>query len=187
MAGRRGTGATAVLVLLLAIASPAVASARHAAHRHHTRVGSSATGRVLLVGTYQGIHGGFASIQSAVDAAHAGDWILVAPGDYHEQGVTGADEPAGVLVRTPWIHLRGMDRNTVIVDGTKPGAAPCSARAEDQQVTDKGRNGIDVFKADGVYVQNLTSCNFLTNKDGEEGNEIWWNGGDGSGKIGMGP
>jgi hypothetical protein len=80
-----------------------------------------------------------------------------------------------------------MNRNTVIVDGTKPGAAPCSGRAEDQQVTDKGRNGLEAFKADGVYFQNLTACNFLTSKDGGEGNEIWWNGGDGSGKIGMGP
>src|SRR5438034_8960725 len=97
---------------------------------------------VRRVGTWNGVPGQFTSIQSAVNAAHPGDWILVGPGDYHEQGVSGADEPAGVLVRTPWLHLRGMDRNTVIVDGTKPGAAPCSGRAEDQQTTDKGRNGI---------------------------------------------
>jgi hypothetical protein len=42
-----------------------------------------------------------------------------------------------------------------------------------------------VFKADGVTVENLTACNFLrTPVDG--GNEIWFNGGDGSGQIGMG-
>src|SRR2546421_4464374 len=131
----------------------------------------SAHANVWRVGSWNGTPGQFKSIQSAVNAAHPGDWILVGPGDYHEQGVSGARERAGVRVRTPWLHLRGMDRNTVIVDGTKPGAAPCSGRAEDQQTTDKGRNGIDVLKAAGVYVQNLTACNFLTNKDGAEGNE----------------
>ena len=40
-----------------------------------------------------------------------------------------------------------------------------------------------VWKAADVWVQNLTACNFLSGK-GEAGNEIWWNGGDGSGKIG---
>src|SRR5947209_13224449 len=68
----------------------------------------------------------YASIQGAVNAAASGDWVLVAPGDYHEQGVPGAAESAGVLVQTPGLHLRGMDRNAVIVDGTKPGSAgPC--------------------------------------------------------------
>ena len=40
-----------------------------------------------------------------------------------------------------------------------------------------------VWKAANVWVQNLTSCNFLSGK-GDAGNEIWWNGGDSSGKIG---
>ena len=40
-----------------------------------------------------------------------------------------------------------------------------------------------VWKAANVWVQNLTACNFLSGK-GDAGNEIWWNGGDGSGKIG---
>ena len=40
-----------------------------------------------------------------------------------------------------------------------------------------------VWKAADVWVQNLTACNFLSGK-GDAGNEIWWNGGDGSGKIG---
>ena len=128
-----------------------------------------------------------ASIQGAVDAAKTGDWVLVGPGDYHEQGVSGASEPAGVLIRTPWIHLRGLDRNRVLVDGTKPGAPACSGQAADQQFTPGGRNGVDVYKADGVYVENLTVCNYLTGPHGGEGNEIWWNGGDGSGKIGIGP
>ena len=43
---------------------------------------STAAARVLLVGTYKGIRGQYSSIQSAVDAARPGDWILVGPGDY---------------------------------------------------------------------------------------------------------
>ena len=45
---------------------------------------TSGAGHVLLVGTFQGKAGQYKSIQAAVNAAHAGDWILVAPGDYHE-------------------------------------------------------------------------------------------------------
>jgi hypothetical protein len=40
-----------------------------------------------------------------------------------------------------------------------------------------------VWKADKVSVQNLTVCNFLGGH-GDAGNGIWWNGGDGSAKIG---
>ncbi|HUJ33658.1 MAG TPA: hypothetical protein VLW51_00505 [Solirubrobacteraceae bacterium] len=40
-----------------------------------------------------------------------------------------------------------------------------------------------VWKAADVWVQNLTVCNF-PGGSGDVGNEIWWNGGDGSGKIG---
>jgi hypothetical protein len=157
-------------------------------------------GEVRLVGTFNGITGDYSTIQAAVDASAPGDWILVAPGDYHEQGhPADLENPAGVLITTPWIHLRGMNRNTVVVDGTKAGspnpdgfgcdAAPASQdfgpkNAQGERV---GRNGIDVVKADGVYVENLTVCNYLSSPGGDQGNEIWWNGGDGSGKIGMGP
>ena len=48
-----------------------------------------------------------------------------------------------------------------------------------------GRDGIVVWKASGVTIQNLTVCDYLAGTGGH-GNEIWWNGGDGSGKIGMG-
>src|SRR3989475_7864539 len=139
---------------------------------------------VWRVGTYRGIPGQFRTIQAAVDAARPGDWILVAPGDYHENGSSDSELPAGVLIRTPGIHLRGLDRNSVIVDGTRPGApTPCSSDPA-FQVT--GRNGVVVYKVSGTYVENLTVCNFLTDPvTGEHGNQIWWNGGDGSGQIGM--
>ena len=51
-----------------------------------TLVASAASAAVLRVGTLNGQAGDFASIQEAVDAASPGDWILIAPGDYHERG-----------------------------------------------------------------------------------------------------
>jgi len=154
---------------------------------------------VLLVGSFAGVAGDYTSIQAAVNAAQPGDWVLVAPGDYHEQGIPGADEKAGVLITTPGIHLRGMDRNHVVVDGTKAGAPNldgfgCDSAPSSQQLDSPvdgsgaytGRNGVEVYEVDGVSVENLTACNFLRNKDGEEGNQVWFNGGDGSGHIGMG-
>jgi hypothetical protein len=137
------------------------------------------TPRVLQVGTYQGKRGGFTTIQAAVNAAAPGDWILIAPGSYHERGAVDA----GVRVTTPGIHLRGMDRNRVVIDGTSPGPGSCSADPRRQTLS--GRNGIEIL-ADGVSVENLTVCNFLGDAIGKNGNQIWWNGGDGSGRIGLG-
>ena len=157
---------------------------------------AAANANVLLVGTYNGVAGQYSSIQDAVNAAQPGDWILIAPGDYHEQadhlqGVQWST-PGGVVITTPDLHIRGMDRNTVVVDGTKPGAPQCSSNPSDQDlgVTDssgnhEGRNGILVWKANDVSVENLTVCNFLAGSaSGGTGNEIWWDGAAGSGKIG---
>ena len=147
---------------------------------------SARTARVLRVGTYKGISGTFASIQAAIDAASPGDWVLVGPGDWKERGDFTTHKPAkgepgwGVTIATAGLHLRGMNRNTVVVDGTKPGTPKCSSARADQVLT-SSRSGIVVDKVDGTYVENLTVCNFLG-----EGNQIWWNGGDGSGKVGMG-
>jgi hypothetical protein len=128
----------------------------------------------------------YSSIQSAVDAySPATDWgVLIWPGDYHE---TGAPH-AGVYVdqTKTGIHIRGLDRNQTIVDGTLSSTAtPCSSQKADQNET-AGRNGIEVWKASGTWIDNLTACNFLADSSGNGGNEIWWNGGDGSGQIGMG-
>ena len=140
---------------------------------------AAGTVHVLRVGTYRGIPGQFNTIQDAVNSAKPGDWILVAPGTYHEH----ASPEEGVRITTPGIHLRGMDRKAVIVDGTSALAPTACSSSPAYQVP--GRNGIVVHKASGVYVENLTVCNFLTGLDGEGGNEVWWNGGDGSGTIGM--
>jgi hypothetical protein len=173
-------GVLAIAVgLFLAAASPAAARVLRVA-----KPGSPAPGAP------------YHSIQAAVDAAHPGDWILIGPGDYHERGDYTTHKPtdeagAGVLITTPNIHLRGLDRNGVVVDGTKPNSPRCSSAAGDQDLGPVGpdgplgRNGIEVFKASGVTIENLTACNFL-NGAGEGGNQIWFNGGDGSGTIGLG-
>src|SRR5450755_2678326 len=160
---------------------------------------------VLRVGTYHGIHGQYATIQSAVDAAKPGDWILVGPGDYKTTAIRTPkgkpDFPAAVLITTRNLHIRGMNRRTVIVDGTKPGSAVCSRRAGAQNfglsgtaasigryavtaaARRSGLNGLMVWKAANVSIENLTACNFLGGTR-EAGNQIWWNGGYDSGQVG---
>lgn len=72
------------------------------------------------------------TIEAAADEARSCDWILVTPGVYRPP----------VVVRTSDIHLRGLDRNRVVLDGGhRPG------------------NGIDVV-ANGVWIENVTVRNF---------------------------
>lgn len=75
------------------------------------------------------------TIQAAVDAAVPGDLILVSPGIYKEE----------ITVTTPSLVIRGLDRNTTIVDGEfiRP-------------------NGFNVL-ADGVALENLTARNATLN------------------------
>ncbi len=69
-----------------------------------------------------------ATIQDAVDGASEGDLILVGAGTWNES----------VTVETPRLTIRGVDRNTVVLDGE-----------------DRAENGIAVF-SDGVSIENLT-------------------------------
>ena len=149
---------------------------------------------MLHVGQWPGLHGTYRTIQAAVNAAHPGDRILIAAGDYHESPGSGA----GIRVTTPDIVIEGVDRNTVIVDGTKPGApSPCDPepgfqdfgpvinQASGRQLN--GRNGIVIDHVSGVTVENLTVCNFVgTDHLNEYGNELWFNGGAGTGRTGLG-
>ncbi len=182
----RGSGPAwlriACLACLLSVLTAALAAGDAAAARP----------KVLRVGTFNGKKGKYKTIQAAVDAANPGDWILVAPGDYKEKETrtpgTGHGAGAAVLVTKPGLHIRGMSRNTVVLDGTKPGTPQCSSSAADQNLGPlngeehpEGRNGIVVYKAAGDSVENLTACNFLTGASGR-GNQIWFNYGDGSGK-----
>ncbi len=85
------------------------------------------------------------TIQAAVDAAQPGDLILISPGMYHE----------AVDVTTDNLTLRGLDRNTVILDG--------------EFALD---NGIRVLAAHGVAVENMTARNYTKNG-------FFWTGVDG--------
>jgi Right handed beta helix region/Phospholipase_D-nuclease N-terminal len=76
----------------------------------------------------------FATIQAAVDHAKPGGMVLIAPGVYRES----------VTVTTPYVTIRGIDRGRTIIDGGAERA-----------------NGIQVFAADGVAIENLTSRNNL--------------------------
>src|SRR5262249_58747773 len=78
----------------------------------------------------------------------------------------------------------------VVTDSTMPGAPSCDRAPASQDLgpvvggTPAGRNGIEVFEVDGVSIENLTTCNFLTGSYGG-GNQIWWNGGDGTGTVNL--
>ena len=161
---------------------------------------SVADARVLRVGSYHGVRGQYRTIQAAVDAARPGDWILIGPGDYKTRASSihaprgHRAFPAGVVITTRDLHIRGMNRNRVIVDGTRPHSAVCSRRASAQNfglrtgaaahgyegwaaTADRrsGENGLLVYRANHVSIENLTVCNFLGGAR-QAGNEVWWNG-----------
>ena len=150
-----GHGAQVPLrVVAAALAIAAVMAVYGAAASDASGWGGS-SGSVNIVGK-----GHFATIQGAVNASKPGGWVLIEPGVYHE----------AVVVSTPGLHIRGMNRNKVIVDGRHMVA-----------------NGIEIHETNDVWVENLTVRNFdfgSSCPDEECGNEIWWNGGSGSGRVG---
>ena len=152
-----------------------------------------------------------ATIQAAVDAAEAwakahtptsgadagvvpDSFVMLAPGDYKTDptaipAAPAGQDPGAVQITTDNVYLEGMQRNSVVIDGTKSGP-PCSPNQADQvfgpsTAPTAGLNGVMVWKAAGTWVGNLTVCNFLDGSggDGGAGNEIWWNGGADTGTL----
>jgi Phospholipase_D-nuclease N-terminal/Right handed beta helix region len=76
------------------------------------------------------------TIQRAVDRARPGGIVLISPGVYEES----------VTVTVPYLTIRGIDRNTTILDGGFERA-----------------NGIEVVEADGVTIENLTARDYVLN------------------------
>jgi len=122
MGTMRGRLARAVTVVALAFGAACVAGCGSDA-------ATSESGRTLRVPADH------ATIQAAVDAAHRGDLILIAPGEYRER----------VLVATAGLTIRGEQRNEVILDGGH-----------------ELFNGVEVT-ASGVAVENLTVRNYVYN------------------------
>lgn len=119
----------------------------------------------------------YRTVQSAVDATRPGDWVLIWPGVYHENN---AAHHAGVWITTPRLHIRGLDRNSVIIDGSDgPASHPCPSSPNLQNLTP--RDGIVVWKASGVTIENLTVCDYLAGPGAVHGTQIWWTGGSGQG------
>jgi hypothetical protein len=201
---RRADGTLGGLCAILATSAVAALSAVAAG----LAVPAVAGAQVLRVGTFNGIPGQFTAIQSAVNRAKPGDMILVGPGDYKTTAVhfpAGASNtPADILITTGGLTLRGMDRNAVTIDGTKAGSPLCSNAAGDQgygppfsaaasgsssygsaRANDapSGINGVLIYKAPNVSVENLSACNFLGGA-ANSGNAVWWNGGADSGQVG---
>ena len=198
---RRSTAAVAAALPAVLVAGFGLTAVTAGGQARLSAASPHTSPQVLLVGAYNGHPGTYATIQAAVNHASPGDWILIGPGDYHEThdlahpptaAHAAVGDMGGVLIHTAGLHLRGMNRKTVIVDGTKAGApVPCDSAAKWQDFgvlgsggKAYGRDGIVVWKANNVSVDNLTVCNFLAGS-GASGNELWWNGGAGSATIGL--
>jgi FtsP/CotA-like multicopper oxidase with cupredoxin domain len=95
----------------------------------------------------------FKSLQLAVDHSSNGDWVLVWPGKYDES----------VMVQnghglTSGLHIRGMNRNSVVFDGKKTGGS-----------------AVHVLGVNNTWVENMTGQNY---KSGSA-NAFYWTGVDG--------
>ena len=167
---------------------------------------ASAGAKVLRVGSFHGVKGQFTSIQAAVKAAKPGDWILIGPGDYKTSHISHAQGRAAVPGRGADHHAQpahprhepqhgdrrrdqaglgrvqqqGLGSELRPAGSASSSASPYAVKAAGGA---SGVNGLMVWKAANVSIENLTACNFLGGSR-EAGNEIWWNGGAESGQVG---
>ncbi len=104
-------------------------------------------------GTTRQVPDEHATIQNAVDAAEPGDLVLIAPAPQVPENLAVDGSyvyKEQVDVTTPYLTIRGTDRNTVVIDGEHERSF-----------------GINVQAADGVAVENLTVRNAT-------GNGMYW-------------
>lgn len=136
MTGRRSIAlAFAGSILALGVTMPLVALAQD----DGAATGAVGPGREPVPGGFGDtvrVPGDAPTIQEAVDAAEPGGMVLIEPGVYRES----------ITVATPFLTIRGLDRNRVVIDGDFRRAT-----------------GIHVIEADGVTIENLTVRNHLSN------------------------
>lgn len=128
----RATALLAAALLVLAAVLAGCGSSSKSSSKSPSSGTNTGSGHTLTVG--QGKQ--YPTLTAAVKAAQPGDLILVSPGVYKE----------GVDVTTNNLTIRGVDRNTVILDGEF-----------------KQTNGIRVLGANGVTIQNMTARNYKSN------------------------
>ncbi len=120
---------------------------------------AAAKGKVLLVcnGTVKCPHVSgvqyYKSLQLAVTHATNNDWILVWPGTYKE--ATTVDTSHGL---TDGLHIRGMNRNGVLLEGKKVSGS-----------------GIWVHGVNNTWIENMTGQNYQSGS----ANAFYWTGVDG--------
>jgi hypothetical protein len=95
----------------------------------------------------------YKTLGSAVAHAHNGDWILIWPGRYKE----GVEVQQGHGL-TNGLHIRGMNRNGVVFDGTKTGGS-----------------AVHVKGVNNTWVENMTGEHYHTGS----ANAFYWTGVDG--------
>ena len=171
---------------------------------------ASAVAKVLRVGSFNGIKGQFTSIQAAVerrqargldphrsrrlqDVAHLGAQGRAAVprrrAHHHAQPAHPRHEPQDGDRGRDQARLGGVQQQGLGAE-LRPAAARASSSASPYVPYARhaaggasGVNGLMVWKAANVSIENLTACNFLGGSRAA-GNEIWWNGGAESGKVG---
>jgi hypothetical protein len=132
MRSRRWLGAAAAFVSLSIVIAGCSSDDEGSGSEQTETDGGSDSGELEAIRVPQD----YETIQEAVDAAEAGDLVLVDEGVYNE----------AVDVTTADITIRGVDRNKVILDGEF-----------------ELENGIRVLDTDGVQVENMTARNYTTN------------------------
>jgi len=96
----------------------------------------------------------YPTIQAAVDAANEGDTILIERGTYHQS----------VVVNTPGLRIRGVDRNATILDGQTTREVGIEVKSdrvvvENMTVHSYKEHGVRWFEQTGYWGRYITAYN----------------------------